>query len=320
MKSAIFALVFVLGIGFVAVSYAQNTQAPVPPPPATVEDFSDVPITLDVTRVALLFTVTDKKGRFVSDLTKNDFEITEDKRKQEILEFTAESDLPLRLAILIDTSNSIRDRFRFIQEAAVEFIETAMRDGQDKGMVVSFDSQAQLAVDLTPDKGQLVDSIRRMRPGGGTALYDAIFYASRDKLMQDQPRDKYRRAIIVLSDGEDSLSRYSRGQALEMAHRADAVVYTISTNITRNESDGDKVLKYFAQETGGNAYFPFKAEDLEQSFVNIANELRHQYNVLYRPDPYVADGKYHAIDIRVRTVGDMIVRARQGYYAAVPGQ
>jgi VWFA-related protein len=154
-----------------------------------------------------------------------------------------------------------------------------------------------------------------MRAGGGTSFYDAIYYTCRDKLMLDRPMHKFRRAMVVLSDGEDNNSHYSRDQALEMAQKADAVIYTISTNITRVETDGDKVLKYFAQETGGLAFFPFKVQDLEQSFENIANELRHQYNILYRPEPLRTDGLYHTVTIRVRNRKDLIVRARHGYYA-----
>ena len=272
-------------------------------------------ITLDVTRVNMLFTVTDKKGRFVTDLTKDEFEVIEDKKPQSILEFTAETDLPLRLAILIDTSNSIRDRFHFQQEAATEFINGAVRPHQDKAIVVSFDSAAELVADLTDDTEKLDNAIRDLRPGGGTALYDAIFFACRDKLMLDQPLYKFRRAMIILSDGEDNQSRYTRDQALEMAHKADVVIYTISTNITRIETDGDKIMRYFGAETGGQSFFPFKAQDLEQSFSNIANELRHQYNLFYRPDPLVTDGRYHPVNIRVKSHKELQVRARKGYYA-----
>jgi len=272
-------------------------------------------ITLDVTRVNMLFTVSDKKGRFVTNLDKDNFEIVESKKTQNILEFTAETNLPLRIGILVDTSNSIRDRFRFQQAAATDFINTVMRPGQDKGMVVSFDSSAELVADLTDSTEALGTAIRNLRPGGGTALYDAIFFACRDKLMMDQPRDKFRRAIVMLSDGEDNESRWSREQALEMAHKADVVIYTISTNISRISTEGDKVLKYFAEETGGLAFFPFKSQDLAQSFENIANELRHQYNLFYRPDPLKTDGLYHAVDIRVKGRKDLLVRARHGYYA-----
>src|SRR6185437_12538715 len=155
-----------------------------------------------------------------------DFEVFENKKQQNISEFTSESDLPLRLGILVDTSNSIRDRFRFQQEAAVNFVNGVMRD-QDKAMVVSFDSAAELVSDLTSDTAKLEHAIRDLRPGGGTALFDAIFFACRDKLMQDQPLYKFRRAMVVLSDGEDNNSRSSRDQALEMAKKADVSIYTI---------------------------------------------------------------------------------------------
>ena len=314
MKSALAAML--------CVGVAVCAQAPKPAAgskPAAVSkpagDEAEARITLDVTRVNMLFTVSDKKGRFVTDLAKSDFEIFEAKKPQSLLEFTAESDLPLRIGILIDTSNSIRDRFRFQQEAATEFVNTVIRPREDKAMVVSFDSTAELVADLTDSTEDLAKAIRNLRPGGGTALYDAIYFACKEKLMGDQPRDKFRRAIVILTDGDDNDSRMSREQALEMAHKADVVLYTISTNITRIPTDGDKVLRYFAEETGGLAFFPFKTQDLAQSFENIANELRHQYNVFYRPEPLKTDGLYHAVDIRVKGRKDLIVRARHGYYA-----
>jgi Ca-activated chloride channel family protein len=285
-------------------------------PPAKVEPSERLtPIIVDVTRVNMLFTVTDKKGRFITDLTRDDFQVVENKRPQTIQEFMAETDLPLRLGVLIDTSNSIRDRFKFEQEAAISFLTSVVHAGQDKAMIVSFDTQAELAADLIDDTEKLSKTVRSLRPGGGTALYDAIYFACRDKLSQDQPRHKFRRAIVIVSDGDDNQSRVTRDQALEMAQKADVVVYAISTNISRIDSDGDKVLRYLTSETGGRAFFPFKVEDLEQSFENIANELRHQYNIFYRPEPLKADGLYHNVELRVKGRKDLVVRARKGYYA-----
>ncbi len=289
---------------------AKNQDKSAPPEPGDRNR-----ITLDVSRVNMLYTVSDKKGRFVTDLTKDDFEVFENKKPQTIIEFAAESDLPLRLAILIDTSNSVRDRFHFQQEAATAFIVGTVRPEHDKAMIVSFDTAAELVADLTSNVADLEKGIANLRPGGGTSLYDAIFFACRDKLMEDQPLYKFRRAMVILSDGEDNQSRYTRDQALEMAQKADVNVYTISTNITRIETDGDKVLRYFASETGGQAFFPFKASDLDQDFENIANELRHQYNIFYRPEPLKADGLYHPVEIRVKGHKELLVRARKGYYA-----
>ncbi len=271
-------------------------------------------ITVEVFRANFLMTVTDKKGRFVTDLTQQDFEVVESKKKQTILEFVAENNLPLRLAIVVDTSNSIRDRFKFQQEAASEFVKSVIRPKTDRAIVVGFDNSAQLLADLTDDVGKLEAAIRGMRPGGGTALYDAIYFACRDKLMQDQPMYKFRRALVLLSDGDDNASRYTRDQALEMAQKADVVLYTISTNITRIPTDGDKVLKYLSQETGGVTFFPFRVTDLTQSFENIANELRSQYAILYRPEPLKLDGLYHPVEIRIKNRKDLLVRTRKGYF------
>jgi VWFA-related protein len=307
------------GLAFAICAAEQQQKEPPAPakPAASPVEQADEPtrISVEVTRVNMLYTVTDKRGRFVTDLTKDDFEIIEGKRPQTIQEFTAESDLPLRLGILIDTSNSIRDRFRFEQDAATEFIKTVMRSKLDKAIVVSFDTRAELVSDLVDDPDKLEAGIRSLRAGGGTALYDALFYACRDKLAVDQPRHKFRRAIVIVSDGDDNQSDYTRDQSLEMAQKADVVIYAISTNMTRTETDGDKVLKYLTAETGGRAFFPFKVEDLEQSFENIANELRHQYNILYRPEPLVTDGLWHPVQLRVKGRKDLIVRARAGYYA-----
>jgi Ca-activated chloride channel homolog len=283
--------------------------------PASEASDDPTRIILDVTRVNILFTVTDKKGRFVTDLSKSDFDIVENKKAQTIQQFTAESDLPLRIAILVDTSNSIREQFRFEQQAAIRFIESVLRPKEDRLMLVSFDSAAEMVTDLTGDQKKLEEGIKSMRPGGGTALYDAIYFASKEKLMMDQPRDKFRRAMVIISDGEDTESRKSRDQALEMAQKADTVIYAISTNITREDKDGDKVLRYLTEETGGQAFFPFKIEDLDQSFENIANELRHQYNIFYRPEPLKADGLYHPVIVKTKNRKDLVVRARKGYYA-----
>lgn len=276
-------------------------------------------IILDVFRVNFLFTVSDKKGRFVLNLTKEDFEVFEEKKPQNILEFIAESNLPLRLGILIDTSNSIRDRFRFQQEAAVEFVNSVIRPKEDRAAVVSFDNQVEIRADLTGDPEKLGNVIREMRPGGGTALFDAIYTTCKEKLMLDQPLFKFRRAIVILSDGDDTQSTMTREQALEMALKADVVIYAISTNITRIESEGDRILKYLAEKTGGMTFFPFKASDLTQSFENIANELRSQYNILYRPEPIKLDGLWHPVQIRIKNRKDLNVRSRPGYYAPKPG-
>ena len=301
-------------LGALGAALWSGQQTTAAPPPVQQSD-EPARISVDVTRVNMLFTVTDKKGRFVTDLGREDFEVVEGKKPQTIQEFTAESDLPLRLGILIDTSNSVRERFRFEQDAASEFLRTVMRARLDKAILVRFDTRAELVTDLIDDPHKLEAGIHDLRPGGGTALYDAIFYACRDKLALDQPRTKFRRAIVIVSDGDDNQSDYTRDQALEMAQKADVVIYAISTNSSGAATDGDKVLRYLTTETGGRAFFPFQVEDMAQSFENIANELRHQYNILYRPEPLLTDGLWHTVNLHVKGRKDLMVRARAGYYA-----
>jgi Ca-activated chloride channel family protein len=282
----------------------------------TAED-QDSTIRVEVSRVPLLFTVTDKRNRFITDLDKENFEVLDNGEPQEIREFVRESDLPLRIGVLMDTSNSVRGRFRFEQESAIEFIRGVLEEGNDRAFLVSYDTRAELMIDYTQDAEELARGVRLLRAGGGTALYDAIYYACRDKLPEDQPLVQYRRALLLIGDGEDNHSTVTRDMALEMAHKAEAVIYAISTNRTGQKQQGDKVLKYLAEQTGGRSFHPFQATDLEQSFADIANELRHQYFLIYSPTDFALDGSFH--EIRVRTdIKNAQVRARSGYYAPLP--
>lgn len=279
---------------------------------------SDI-IKVDVARVPLLFTVTDRRNRFITDLGRDDFQVFDDGWQQEIREFDRESDLPLRIGVILDTSNSIRARFKFEQEAAIEFLQGVLAEEHDRAFLVSFDTRAELIVDYTNEIEELADGVRRLRAGGGTALYDAIYYACRDKLPEDQPKEQFRRALVVIGDGEDNRSTVTREDALEMAHKAETVVYTISTNRSGKAESGDKTLRRFAKETGGVAFHPFQARDLQQSFANIANELRHQYFILYSPSQFVNDGSFHTVEIRTK-MRNANVRVRSGYYAPLPSE
>ena len=308
--SAAVALPVCLGVAL----WAQTPAAPSAPPAGVDTSQPEAKFSSGVTQVNVLFTVTDKKGRFVTDLTVNDFEVIENKKPQFIQQFTAESDLPLRMGLLIDTSNSIRDKFRFEQQAAIRFMTYFIRPKNDRILLMSFDSSAEVLAELTNNMESLEKGVNAMRPAGGTSLYDAI-YMGAERLTREQPREKFRRALIVITDGDDTQSRYTRDQSLEMAQKADTVIYAISTNTTRAGTEGDQLLRYLANQTGGEAFFPFHVEDLDQPFENIANELRHQYNIFYHPDPLKTDGLFHPIEVRVKTRKDLIVKARKGYYA-----
>jgi VWFA-related protein len=305
-----------LGATVLTLLAAGQQQVPPPTPPASApEGDLQTHISVEVTNVSMAFSVTDKKGRFVTGLDKGDFEILENGKAQTIREFIAEPGLPLRVAVLIDTSNSIRDRFKFEQEAAVQFLGELLRTSADKAMIVSFDSTPAVACNLTDDIDRLGNSIRALRPGGGTSLYDAIRFAS-EKLAAELPSYKYKRMMVVVSDGDDNQSHSTRDQALEAAQVADSLIYAISTNnLGQGDTDGDKVLKYFTSQTGGMPYFPFKVEDLAQSFDVIAEEVRHQYAILYRPEPLVTDGSFRRVEIRVKGHKELVMRARSGYYS-----
>jgi len=269
-----------------------------------------------VNEVNVVFTVTDKRDHFVKDLTQSDFRVFDDNKPAASINwFSRQTNLPLRVGLLIDASNSVRDRFKFEQESAIEFLNQIVRPGYDKAFVIGFDTTPEVTQDFTDNTEALSHGVRMLRPGGGTAMYDAIYYACRDKLMQeDKGVLATRRAIILLSDGDDNQSRVSISEALEMAQRAEVVIYTISTNTSGLVLRGDKVLKHFAEETGGKAFFPFKIEDVANAFTEISDELRSQYAISYKPADFLANGKYRSIEILADNK-KYHVRARKGYYA-----
>ncbi len=268
-----------------------------------------------VNEVNVLFIATDKHGKFVRDLTQNDFSILDDhKPPQAILNFRRETDLPLHLGLLVDVSGSVDSRFDFEQDAATSFLQHTLRAGFDKAFIVGFNSHSQLAQDYTDDYSRLYWGVHRLHSGGGTALYDAIYHACKDKFLKDRPEHPVRKAIIVVSDGEDNQSEVSRAQAIEMAQRAEVIIYAISTDDSGLVMRGDKVLEQMAEATGGRAFFPFKMKDITHSYAAIEDELRSQYVVSYKPADFDADGRYRTIEIS-SLKKDLQVRARKGYFA-----
>ena len=270
-----------------------------------------------VEEVNLQLTVSDGGNHLVTALNKEDFQILEDKKPQSITAFSRESDIPLRIGLLIDTSNSIRDRFEFEQHASAEFFRSLLRPGKDKAFLASFDSIPELVMDFTDDLDKLIPAIESLRSGGGTSLYDAVYFGSRDKLLEEAPpSNNTRRAMVILSDGEDNQSRHSRGQALEMAERAEVTIYTISTNLRGIKLPGDKVLQEFSDRTGGRYFQPLTKEELLTAFQQINADLRSQYSLSYRPTT-PRDGRYHSIEVVALRKG-LRVRTRRGYYATRP--
>ena len=269
-----------------------------------------------VNEVNVVFTVTDKHGRYVKDLKKNDFKVIDDTRPaDEIRSFHNETDLPLQVGLLVDASNSVRDRFKFEQESAIEFLNQTVRPKYDKAFVIGFDATPLVTQDFTDNTEFLSRGVRALRPGGGTALYDAIYYACRDKLLKAEQRGPVRRAIILLSDGDDNQSHVTREEAIDMAQRAEVIVYTISTNIIGSRNKGDKILERIANATGGRPFFPFQITDVANAFAEIQDELRSQYALSYKPADLKPDGRDHSIEILAQNHKNLRVRSRRGYYA-----
>jgi len=290
----------------------------------------------EVNLVDVLFTVLNRRNKLVPDLEKGDFKIFDENKPQDIRYFSKQTDLPLRIGMLIDTSNSIRDRIQFEQDASVNFLFSVLRRNKDEAFVMTFDDEPQIIQAFTSDTGALRDQIARTRAGGGTAIYDAIYEACLTQLSHpprppgDQP-DIVRRVMILISDGEDNLSVHTRSDAIEMAQRYSVVIYTISTStqwVSLSETnpaktadrkyhltDGDKILQDLAEETGGRSFFPYHVDDLDQSFQDIGDELRNQYSIAYAPANYILDGRYHRIRIDLPEHKGYQVRARRGYYA-----
>ena len=298
-----------------------QAQPPATPPAAgqTAPDNSNpddsiATIKARVNEVRVVFTVTDRHGHYIKDLRQTDFKVIDDQKPAEMRSFSSETNLPLQVGLLVDASNSVRDRFKFEQEAAIEFLNAIIRPHYDKAFVVGFDATPEVTQDFTDNTENLSAGVRMLRAGGGTAMYDALYFACRDKLMKQEQTGPVRRAIILLSDGDDNSSHVSREEAIEMALRADTIVYTISTNVSGMKGEGDKVLERIADATGGRAFFPFQMRDVSDAFVSIQEELRSQYAVAYKPANFVADGRYRTIEILAQDKG-LKVRTRKGYYA-----
>ncbi len=271
-------------------------------------------ISVNVDLVNVLFTVANKSGKFVSGLKQESFKVLEDGKPQSITNFSADTNLPLTIALLIDTSGSVHDRLHFEQEAAIEFFRSTLIRGKDKAVVIGFDSGIDLIQDYTDDPGALAKSIHTLRSGGGTSLYDAVFLAASEKLAKQDGR----RIMVIISDGDDTSSHSAITSVLETVQRTDVVIYTISTNSAGLGGEGnrlgDRILKRFATDTGGRMFSPSKLEDLNSNFQNISEELRVQYALAYQSTNGLRDGGFRRIRIETSDKRQ-VVRARNGYYA-----
>lgn len=320
IRHMIFCAVLALASG----AFAQQTTATPALPdssqqPAATNQPANIPtVRIRTDEVNVVFTVVDKDGRFVKDLKQDQFRILDNKLPPlRIVDFKAQTDLPLRVGLLIDASNSIRDRFQFEKDAASEFLYEIIRPKSDRAFVLAFDEVWDVTQDFTGDLDRLKTGVKAIQAGGGTALWDAVFFSCREKLMKEATTTPVRRAIILVSDGDDNQSRVLKQEAIDMAQRAEVIIYTISTSLVNTHTKGDDNLRALAEATGGRAFFPEKLDDVSAAFTNIQEELRSQYSVSYRPDQFVPNGQFRPIQI-IADTKKLKVRTKKGYY--VPKQ
>jgi Ca-activated chloride channel family protein len=298
---------------------APTAQTPATPPAASADQPADTAapvIHVGVNEVNLIFTVTDKHGHYIPNLRQSDFALLDDqKAPARVNAFRQQINLPLRVGIVIDASTSIRTRFKFEQQSANEFLLQVLKAKSDRAFVMGFDVTPTVTQDWTNNLDALETGVNRLRPGGGTALRDAVYTACRDKLLDvARGQEPVRKAIVLLSDGDDNQSRVYLDEAVKMCQRSETIIYAISTNWTPSRGKGDQVLSQMAEATGGQVFFPPSVEEVSNSFHSIEEELRSQYSLVYTPADFKYDGSFRPIYLFAND-RHYQVRARKGYFA-----
>lgn len=305
MKLA-FAAFFALSAAAMAAEPGQDPERQ----PAIIKARVDV--------VNILATVRDRRGGYVTDLSKDDFSVTEDKVPQEIDFFSFESGenaQPLTIALLIDTSGSVKDKLLFEKQAAMEFFRTTIRSDKDLASIVQFDSDINLVQDFTSDLEILASSLNTVRAGGATKLYDAI-YLGTEELLRHQIG---RRVMVVLSDGRDTNSDVSQHEAIRTAQLRDVLIFGVGVKSPGSSPDFG-VLKDFARSTGGEFYqSKIDLQRLRAAFRKINDEIKNQYSIGYISKNTRRDGSFRSIQIKVKKRG-LKVSHRKGYFAPQPIQ
>jgi VWFA-related protein len=303
-----------------AAPASQPAQAPNGQQPAQDSTDQNAPvIRLGVNEVNLIFTLTDRHGHYIPNLKLSDFALLDDQKAPErVNSFRQQINLPLRVGIVIDASTSIRSRFQFEQQSATEFLLETLKSNKDRAFVMGFDVTPTVEQDWTDNIDALETGINRLRPGGGTAMFDAVYTACRDKLLDaSRGQEPVRKAMILISDGDDNQSRVHADEAIKMCQRAETIIYAISTNWTPSRGKGDKILSDMAEATGGEVFFPPSVEEMSTSFKSIEEELRSQYALNYTPADFKDDGAFRTIYLYC-TDRRYQVRAKKGYFAPRP--
>jgi Ca-activated chloride channel family protein len=316
------ALLVLLALAHVPYPLAAQTaaQTPAPPAPQTPPPIRErnqiFRSTVDI--VSLNVTVVNNQNRYITDITEQEFIVFEDGARQDLTFFNRTS-LPIAMSLLIDTSASMEQRLSIAQEAAIGFARKLR--SQDLAQVVDFDSRVEIVQGFTNNFGELEKAIRSTTAGGSTSLHNAIYISLKElaKIKPKSQEDVRRRAIVVLSDGEDTSSLVSYEEVLDLAKRSETAIYSIGLQ-PRDAPQGkgfreaEFVLRQFAQETGGRAFFPSRAEDLKDVYGQIADELSSQYSMGYASKNGRRDGAWRRIVVQVARP-NAIARTKRGYYA-----
>jgi len=272
-------------------------------------------IRLNVNEVSLIFTVTDGHGHYIPNLKQSDFALLDDRKAPtHVKSFHQQINLPLRVGIVIDSSTSIRTRFKFEQQSAIEFLLEVLKTRSDRAFVMDFAEVPRVDQDWTNNIDALETGVNRIFPAGGTALYDSVYTACRDKMLTERGPEPVRKAMVLISDGNDNQSRVYQDEAIKECQRAETIIYAISTNWTPSRGKGDQALTQMAEQTGGQAFFPPSVEEMSSSFHDIEEELRSQYALVYTPADFKYDGGYRPIYLFC-TDRRYQVRAKKGYFA-----
>jgi Ca-activated chloride channel family protein len=305
-------LTLALGTGASARQAAPAGQAPAPR-----QERQQPAFRVGVDIVSLNVTVTDGQNRYVTDLGQEDFAVFEDGVRQELTFFNRRQQ-PIALSLLLDSSASMEDKLDILQEAAVNFVRRLKPN--DLAQVVDFDSRVEVRQEFTSKQTDLEGAIRQTASGGSTSLHNAIYIALKElrKVKAASEEDVRRQAIIVFSDGEDTSSLVSFEEVLDLAKRSETSVYTIGLRGNDSQSRGFReaefILRQLAQETGGRAFFPAKAEDLSDVYGQIADELASQYTIGYTSRNTRRDGAWRRVVVQVLKPS-LTPRTKRGYYA-----
>src|SRR5436190_8571519 len=326
IKFTYFILLGVLLLPFTFAGAQQPKSGRPAATPSPTPDSGQEKVFVTTRRVRLPITVTDKKGQFISGLSQGDFQVLEDKIPQQIDSFTSEqnNNLPLYVGVLMDTSPSTAGKLKFEQESAMNFIQTVVRPRRDRVLFATFDDQIKLRQDFT-DRLELLDRAVSAVKGTGehTALYDAIWQFCDEKMRAAQGR----RALVIITDGDDTFSRADINDAIDIAQRTETTIFAISTKAGLTASvpgveagtikdTGDKGLERICDETGGAAFFTGDMLALERSFSKIAKELRSQYLITYRPSNDRYDGTYRKVEVKLTNPADKYkLRTKHAYKA-----